>query len=226
VEREGLGIKKFAVMGSPNIGIYSLATDRFAILPAGVPSRKLVRAKDALQVTILALDIGCSKLIGALAAANSHGMILPHYATENEVNTLRKKLEIDITIFHSTLTSLGNLVLSNDKGTLASPIFSKRELKVLEDALSVEIATGRIAGHPLVGSLAVATNQGVLVHPLASESEKTQISEVMKVPVNVGTVNGGVIYVSSGILINSHGALVGSATTGPELMMISSLLQQ
>jgi len=226
VEREELGVKKFAVMGSPNIGIYSLATDRFAILPAGVPSRKLARAKDALKVITIVLDIGRSKLIGALAVANSYGIILPHYAAEDEVNTLRKKLEIDITIFHSTLTSLGNLVLSNDKGALAAPIFNQRELRVLEDALSVEVTTGRIAGQPLVGSLAAATNQGVLVHPLSSESEKTQISEVMKVPVNVGTVNGGVTYVSSGILVNSHGALVGSATTGPELMMISSLLQQ
>ena len=226
VERDGLSIKKFAVMGSPNIGIYSLTTDRFAVLPAGIPRRKIAGVEDVLKVSVAALDIGCSKLIGVLAAANSYGIVLPHYTAEREVTTLRKRLKINVAIVHSTKTALGNLVLSNDKGTLASPIFSQRELKVLEDALSVEVATGSIAGQPLPGSLAAATNKGVLVHPLASEDEKKQILEVMKVPVNTGTVNGGVIYISSGILINSHGALVGSATAGSELMVISSLLQQ
>jgi translation initiation factor 6 len=226
VKGDSLSIKKFAVMGSPNIGIYSSATDRFSIFPTGLPSRKIDRVKDVLKVTVVSSDVGNSKLIGVLSAANSHSIVLPHYVTENEVNTIRKELEIDITIFHSTLTSLGNLILVNDKGAIVSPLFDRRELKILEDALHVEVVVGRILGHSLVGSLALATNKGVLVHPLATDDEKAQISEVLKVPVNLGTVNSGVIYVSSGIIANSYGALVGSATSGPELMMISALLQQ
>jgi translation initiation factor 6 len=90
--------------------------------------------------------------------------------------------------------------------------------------LGVEVVPGEIAGLPYVGSLAIATNKGVLAHPMIEEDEQKLLKDVLKVPVEVGTVNCGIPYVGSGVVGNSHGALVGFVTTGPELFIIESAL--
>ncbi|WP_309492209.1 translation initiation factor IF-6 [Candidatus Hecatella orcuttiae] len=219
-----LAIIRYSIFGSPNIGIYSLATDKFVMLPAGVSARKIERAEKVLKVKAVSLDLGYSKLIGILAAANSHGIILPHYISDEEVSFIRKQLDVRVDRLNSKHTSLGNLILANDRGAVVAPLFSRREVRRIEETLAVDAASSPLVGLPLPGSLAVATNQGALVHPEASEEEKKLLSEVLKVPVSVGTINGGVTFLSSGILINSHGALVGAFTTGPELMGISAIL--
>ena len=68
------------------------------------------------------------------------------------------------------------------------------------------------------------SNKGVLAHPLIREEEKRKIQEVLKVPVETGTINGGVPYVKMGIVANSKGAVVGTLTTGPELMAMTRTL--
>ena len=46
----------------------------------------------------------------------------------------------------------------------------------------------------------------------------------MHVPVDIGTVNLGSPYIAIGLVANSNGALVGSETTGPEIVKISHAL--
>jgi translation initiation factor 6 len=69
--------------------------------------------------------------------------------------------------------------------------------------------------------LIVSTNQGAGVHPSATDQEIQVISESLKVDVQPATVNGGIPYLSSGIIANSKSMVVGSLTTGPELMILS-----
>jgi translation initiation factor 6 len=47
------------------------------------------------------------------------------------------------------------------------------------------------------------------------------ISEILKVDVEPATINGGIPYLSSGIIANSNSVVVGSLTTGPEFIMLS-----
>lgn len=212
------------ILGSPNVGIFSLSTDKFTIVPTGLTTRKLTRISDALNTEILSVDIGYSKLIGVLAVANSNGIALPHYAAESEVRTIKKILKIKVKRVNSYKTSIGNLVLANDNGALLSPLFTPNEVKLIKNILNTDVKLGCIAKCPLVGSVAVATNKGAIVHPKTTEEEKELVAEILKVPVTVGTVNNGVPFVSSGLTINSYGAVAGTLTTGPELMVISSLM--
>ncbi len=223
-EEANLTILRFDMLGSPNIGIFSLATDKFAIVPVGLTSRKIERIKRVLKVKVLSLDLAESKLAGVLAAANSNGIVLPHYVPDEEVNFLKKNLDVNVGRIESRKTAFGNLILANDYGALVSPILTKKEIMAIKDILDVEVFVGSLAGFPYVGSVAVATNKGVLAHPNISDDEKEFVSDLLKAPVCLGTVNGGVSFVSSGIVINSYGALVGSLTTGPELMAISTIL--
>jgi len=121
-------------------------------------------------------------------------------------------------------TAYGNMVLANDNGALVDPQISRSAIKQISETLQVEVDTGKIGGLPYVGSLAVATNKGVLASPLIRDNEKKVLEEILKVPVDVGTVNCGVPIVHSGLMANSHDAVVGSMTTGPELVILGQAL--
>ena len=213
-----------SIVGSASIGVYSLATEKIVIIPRMVPKEKAQEYADWLNVKLVYTSIGGSVLDGALACANSNGMLLPNYARQEELAEIKAAFEGNITIMETKKTAYGNLVLANDNGAIVDPRFKEAEIKKISDALGVEVVASEIAGLPYVGSLAVATNKGVLAHPLLKDEEKKVLEGIFKVPVDVGTVNCGVPYVGTGLIANSHSAVAGSMTTGPEMFIIGNAL--
>jgi translation initiation factor 6 len=215
------------ISGSPNIGVYSKATDNYLIVPSKIATRDYFRISNVLDTNVINSFIGDSILIGVLVAANNHGMILPHYALENEVQYLTEETGVNVKKVESRKTAMGNLILVNDNGAIIDEQLNEPKLvNTISDVLNVEVVAGTIMNLPYVGSLAIATNKGVLAHPMILDEEKALIEDVLRVPVERGTINGGVPYVSSGMIANINGVVVGNLTTGPELFIISNLFGQ
>ena len=213
-----------SIVGSASISVYSLATENIVIIPRMVPKEKAQEFADWLNTKLVYTSIGGSVLAGALACANSNGILLPNYVRDEELTQIKSVFEGNITIMETKKTAYGNLVLTNDKGAVVDPRFKASEIKKISETLGVEAVPTEIAGLPYVGSLAVATNKGVLSHPLLKDEERKILENVFKVPVDVGTVNCGVPYVGTGLLANSHAAVAGSMTTGPEMFIIANAL--
>jgi len=213
-----------SIVGSPSIGVYSLATESIVIIPVMVPQEKAQEFADWLKADLIYTAIAGSVLIGALACANSNGMIVPNSIRQEEIDRIKTVYKGNITIMDTKKTAYGNLVLTNDKGAIVDPRFKPNEIKKIQDALDVEVVPSEIAALPYVGSLAIATNKGVLVHPLLKEEEKKTLESVLKVPVDVGTINCGIPYVGTGLIGNSNAAVAGSMTTGPEMFIIGNAL--
>ncbi len=212
------------IVGSPCIGVYSLATDKILVLPKIVPPKKAERLEQWLKVKLIQTSVGGTVLIGALAFANSNGILLPHTVREQEIGAIKSVFDGNVTIMETKKTAYGNLVLANDRGAVVDPRLRELDIKQVSETLGVEAVPSEIAGLPYVGSLAVATNKGVLAHPLVKDSERKLLEDVLKVPVDVGTVNCGVPYVGTGLIANSHAAVAGSMTTGPETFIIENSL--
>ena len=213
-----------SIVGSPSIGVYSLATENIVVIPRIVPLQKAQEFADWLKVKLAYTSISGSVLAGALVCANSNGMILPNSIREEELSQIKSVFSGNITIMETRKTAFGNLILTSDKGAVVDPRLKDAEIKKISEALGVEAVRTEIAGLPYVGSLAAATNKGVLAHPLLKDNEKKVLESVFKVPVDVGTVNCGVPYVGTGLLANSHSAVAGSMTTGPEMFIIGNAL--
>jgi translation initiation factor 6 len=213
-----------SIVGSASIGVYSLATENIVIIPRMVPKEKAQEVADWLNAKLVYTSIGGSVLAGALACANSNGMLLPSYARDEELADIKTAFKGNITIMETKKTAYGNLVLANDKGAVIDPRIKTPDIKKISETLGVEVVPTEIAGLPYVGSLAVATNKGVLAHPLLKDEERRVLDDVFKVPVDVGTVNCGVPYVGTGLIANSHAAVAGSMTTGPEMFIIEHAL--
>jgi translation initiation factor 6 len=220
-----VAIELMGLFGSASIGVYSLATEKIAVVPPIVSKAKASRLENCLRIKVVRTTIGESVLVGALASANSNGIVLPHYVAEEEVDAVKLEApDINVAIMETKRTAYGNLVLANDKGAIADPRLKAEDLANISDALGVEVVTGEIAGLPYVGSLATATNKGALAHPLLKEEEQQRLKEVLKVPVDLGTINCGIPYVGMGLIANSHGAVAGFVTTGPELFILGQAL--
>ncbi|MGQ9551058.1 MAG: translation initiation factor IF-6 [Candidatus Bathycorpusculaceae bacterium] len=213
-----------SIAGSASLGMYSLVTDEIVLIPKVVTTRKAERLAEWLKVKLIQTSIGGSVLIGALACANSNGILLPHSIREEELNAIRSVFKGNITIMDTKKTAYGNMILANDRGAIVDPRTKAPVVKQISETLGVETVPGEIAGLPYVGSLAVATNKGTLAHPLLEDSERKVLEEMLKVPVDVGTINCGVPYVKTGLICNSYAAVAGSLTTGPEMFIIGNAL--
>jgi translation initiation factor 6 len=219
-----LAIHQSTIAGSPSVGVYSLATEKVVIVPKWVPIKKAERISRWLNTRLIHCTMGGSVLIGALACANSNGILLPNFTREEEYEVIKQEFEGHVHVMETKKNAYGNMVLANDRGAIVDPRLKEADLKIISDTLCVEAVTGEIAGLPYVGSLAVATNKGVLSHPLINDSERKKLEEVLHVPADVGTVNLGVPYVGTGLIANSHAAIVGTFTTGPEIFIIGNAL--
>jgi translation initiation factor 6 len=219
-----LAVYLSSIVGTVSIGVYSLATEKIAIIPKVVPVKKAKRIAEWLKVQLIQTSISGSVLAGAFICANSNGMVLPLSVCEEELNNIKQFFNGNITVMETRRTAYGNLILANDFGAIVDPRLREPQIKQISDTLCVEAVPTEIAGLPYVGSLAVATNKGVLAHPLLKDEERKILEKVFKVPVDVGTVNCGIPYVGTGLIANSHAAVAGSMTTGPEMFIIGNAL--
>jgi translation initiation factor 6 len=189
-----------------------------------VPQNKAQEIADWLKVKLVYTAISGSTLAGALVSANSNGMVLPNSIREEELKEIRSVFDGTIAIMETKKTAYGNLVLASDKGAVADPRIKEDVIKKIAETLGVEVFQTEIAGLPYVGSLASVTNKGVLAHPLLKEEERQILEQAFKVPVDVGTINCGIPYVGTGLIANSHNAVAGSMTTGPEMFIIGNAM--
>jgi len=219
-----LAIYLISLIGSPSIGVYSLVTDKILIVPKSVPIKKAERLSQWLKIKLIHTSVGNSVLVGALACANSNGILLPSYVREEELDAIRRGFDGNITVMETKKTAYGNLVLANDHGAIVDPRLKGPDMQKVAETLCVETVPCEIADLPYVGSLAVATNKGVLAHPLLKDSERRILEDLFKVPVDVGTINCGFPYVGTGLIANRHAAIAGLLTTGPEMFIIGNAL--
>ncbi|MEM3546095.1 MAG: translation initiation factor IF-6 [Candidatus Bathyarchaeia archaeon] len=215
-----MSLQYFQYLGNPNIGLFIIATDEFLLVPSGMSENKVEFLKRCFKVDkALSLRIRGSKLLGALSAANSNGVVLP-FGCEHEAELIRERLGVKAASIQ-TFISLGNRTLANDKAAIVDPQMPEEVIRVIEEVLSVKVKRSTIANLPYVGSSAVASNRAVYAHPKIRQDETLLIEDFLDVPVHTGTVMNGIPYVKLGLIVNQKGGVVGRGTSGSELMAIS-----
>ncbi len=216
-----MDIIKYDVYRGPNIGIYSKVNDDFVFIPNGFAKTKAKILAGHLKTEPVFAAVANTRLIGALMAVNNKGMLLPPTSSEHELEFFKKSTGLNVDILDTKFTALGNMICANDKGAVVSPALSKESVKKIEDVMGVEVLQKRVAGYHQVGAMVVATSHGGVIHPETDDEDIRMISNVLGVNIEPATINGGIPFVSSGILANNHSVVVGSFTNGPEIMMLT-----
>jgi translation initiation factor 6 len=215
-----LAIQLSDIYRNPNVGIFSKANESFLLMPVAYSEPKSERLASLLGVKLIHASVGGTRLLGPLVAANSNGVLLSRFAEEDELIMLKRETGLNVERLDSPYTSVGNLVAVNDFGAVAGDLFAAKEIRQMKEVFGVPVETGTIAGFSQVGAVVAASNAGALAHPRASEDDLKWIQEALHVGCDVSSINGGVPFVSSGIVVNSRAAVVGTSTTGPELFIL------
>jgi translation initiation factor 6 len=216
-----LDIIKYDVYGGPNIGIFTSVNDKFVFVPNGFAKTKAENLAHYLQTEYLMTPIANTRLLGILMVLNNHGILLPRTSSPEEIANLRKCTDLNVKILDTKHNALGNLICVNDKGGVISPIIEKDCIKEIEDVLDIEVIQKRIAGFHQVGAVMKANNLGGVIHPETDEEDVKNFSDILGVNIESTTINGGIPFISSGILANSNAVVVGNLTNGPEIMMLT-----
>ncbi len=216
-----MGLYVYDIYRNPNIGIFAKANDNYLILPQGYAKNKAERLASLIESKPVFASIGYTRLLGPLSILNNKGILVSRFASDEEIVSLQNQTGLYVQRFNSNYSSVGNLICANDYGAVVSPLLGDKDIQQVEEVLKVPVRKTSIAGMKQVGAILMATNKGSLVHPKASEDEIKLISETLKVSCEPGSVNGGIPYVTSGLIANSKGGIVGSQTVGPEMFVIT-----
>ena len=216
-----MDIIKYDVYRQPNIGVYINVNDTIGLVPMGFAETKAKKLEEYLNIEIFYTAIANTRLIGTLSVMNNKGILLPSTAYQDEYDYLKNETDLEVGVLDTKFNALGNVICANDKGAVVSPWLSKEDCQTISDVLGVETVQKRIAGFNQIGSVMVANDSGAAIHPEANEEDMKMFANVLGVKIEQSSINNGIPYVSSGILANNHSLVVGSLTTGPEIMMLT-----
>jgi translation initiation factor 6 len=220
-----MGLHLVEVYRSPNVGIFLRANDKFLLAPKGIASTKSQMLAEDLKVTPCFVSVEGTRLLGPLVVMNNKGIIASRMIEDYEVKEISTKTGIPVARFDSKLTAIGNLVAANDRGAVVSPVLDPKAVSQVRDVLDVEVHRLTIDDYVQVGALIVATNSGAAVYPKLTEQEVQDVGEVFGVEAYPASINGGIPFLTSGLVANSKNAVVGNLTTGPELIFLTRALK-
>jgi translation initiation factor 6 len=216
-----VGIFKYDIYRSPNVGIYARCNDSFVFIPNGFAITKVKNLCEFLKTDYVFTSVANTRLLGVLMVMNNKGILLPRNSLEEEVVHLKKSTGLNVDILDTKHTAIGNLLCVNDKGGIMSPLIPSEYVKKVEDVLGIEVIRKKVAGYYQSGAMTKANSHGGIIHPETEEEDIRTISQVLGVELEPATINGGSPFVSSGILANNKSMVVGSLTNGPELVMLT-----
>ncbi len=188
----------------------------------GFAKSKAEKLGKYLEAEPLYVSVANTRLMGALMSMNNRGILLPLTAYQDEYDFLKKETGLEVGVLDSKYTALGNVICANDKGAIVSPWLSKSDVDTIKQILDVEVVQKRISGLNQVGAMMVANNSGAVIHPEADDEDMKMFANVLGVKIVHATINRGIPYVESGVLANNKAVVVGTMTTGPEIMMLTS----
>jgi len=216
-------IKQVTINGSSNIGLYGYVNDNIAILAESTTESVRDDVRAILDVPVHTTTVAGTNLVGAFVTGHNDTIIIPDIVESHEQDVF-DDIDVDVAQIPTTYTCLGNNILVNDHQALVSPAFSEAETERIQDELQVETTRKDLAGLETVGTLAAfndTKNKGVISNEVSDE-EYAFIEDAFNTDFTPSSVNMGAAQIGCGVLCNTNGLLVGTASGGPELTTIDN----
>ena len=218
-----MGVGLIDYNGNPNIGLYAFATDDYCLVPETAPEKFVNQIIKNLEVEVIRLNIAGTPLLGALLISAGKKLFVPKIVLDREINKL-KQLGIKHKIIDSELTALGNNIFVGKKTMLLNPDYDKETRKILEKETGLKTELLKINDLKTPGSLMKGNDYGVVMSSLLEQKSRLLRRKLGFENFETTTVNFGNPFISSGIIVNNKGLLLGKTTTGYEAMQIQRAL--
>ncbi|MFT4244805.1 MAG: hypothetical protein ACMXYB_05120 [Candidatus Woesearchaeota archaeon] len=204
------------------IGMYFLATDNFVLCgKKNLTIEQKQSIEDILQVPLVELSCYNTELVGIFMQIDreSKKIYVPFDIYEEELFQLQElcsKHSYEIISINSTQNTLGNLIASTKNYMIISYELRKNILEI-EKASSKKVFVLEDNNLHQAGALLYSVKNKTLASTGLRDEDLEKLETEIE---NITTVNSGSLYISSGIVANSFGILIGNSTTSVEIQTI------
>jgi translation initiation factor 6 len=209
--------------GNPNIGLYFFVNDKFALCGKDLREDVKKRIEDVLGVDILKVSTLDTELVGVFIAGNNEYLFIPELL-ERELEyfeEISKKFDMKLILIKDKLNTLGNNICVGDKEIIISPDYKKETINFIEKNTDLKII--KLKHENFKGAGSVCFNDGSKYF-LSQELDEDNFKDVLDKVGGVGTVNHGSNFISSGVLANKNGILIGANSSTIEIQNIVEAL--
>ena len=214
--------KKVVLMdfdSNANIGLYVFVNDKFAIIGKEVDKNKKNEIESVLGVPIYKSTVLGTDLIGVFVAGNNDILCVPDmYDYElKEFEKIAKDHDIKLLILDDKQNTLGNnLCFANDK-ILVNKEYSSDFKANLKEKTKYKILPIGTTEYKCAGSICSFTNGKFFISQELTEKDVENFIDEIG---GNGTVNSGNNFISSGVVGNCNGLILGSACSTVEIQNI------
>ncbi len=213
--------KKLEIGDNPHVGVYASVSNEYGLFPNVLTKEQEKDIVEALDINIVRINLGQSTINGAISKLYKNKVVLTDSSSKIDQKYLESQgLEVlKISGYHA----VGNLILVNDKGLVLSSEFSKKHVEDISEFFGLKSNVMNLGGISVVGAMASLNNKNIAVCPHITKEEFSALTKIFKVKGNIATVNYGDPYVANGLLINDKGVVMGSLTSGYEIIRIDDI---
>jgi translation initiation factor 6 len=216
-------LNKGTICNSPFLGVYSLTTEDYCIVPKNILKKEEDFLKKNLQTKIIKTTVNQSSLIGVYLAGMKDKIIADKDTIkENEIEILEKEGIKVKTV--SDYNALGNLLAINSNYGVASILLKKETISTMNKFFNVTIEQEAVAGTDVPGSALYVNEKLFVVNPNIKETEFDDYKKKFKVLGKAQTLNYGDLFVGNDILGNNFVTIVGQSTSTAELIKLDELI--
>ncbi|MCA9460261.1 MAG: hypothetical protein KC550_06960 [Nanoarchaeota archaeon] len=218
--------KKVSLMeldSNPNIGLYMFVNDKFCLLGENVIDSKKKEIEKVLGVPVYNVTVLGTGLVGVFISGNNENLVIPsiYDYEKKELEKIAKKHEVRILEFDEKLNTFGNGICFTDDLIILNSDYSENFLNKLEKSTKLKISLLKNKELNSAGGVCRYLN-GKLY--LSQNLDEKDFKKFVDKVAGVGTVNSGSLFISSGIVGNSNGLLIGSASSTVEIQNIVEAL--
>ena len=204
---------------NPNIGLYMFACDKFAIIGMDANKEKMKAIEDVLQVPVYKTSVLSTELVGIFVAGNEEFLIVPDmYDYEMEVfKEICTKHDVKLLVKDYKLNTLGNNLCFGKNTILINHQYPKSFIYELGEETGYKVIELKVPEYENAGAIATYKNGKYF---MSQEVSEDQVKDIVNEIGGIGTINAGSNFISSGIIGNSNGVLIGSMSTTVEIQNV------
>ena len=219
-----MNLGKAKINNVPYLGVYSVCTDDFCLVPNNILKKEEVVLEKYLKTKIIKMAISDSPLIGVYLLAHKDKIIVcKNSIKQNEIDILEKE-GIKVKLIKEEYNALGNLVSFNSNYGFASELLSEKTVNEISSFFDIDVERKTLLSMDILGSNLYVNDNLFMVNPNVSEKDFNYFKKKLKVEGIATTLNYGDLFVGNDVIANKNAVLVGDATSNIELMKVDDVV--